>query len=122
MNIDNQETGELAEENLPENLENIKERLMAGIIVGSYEAPKDMGDCTVENLYDTGHEPETGTARDDNAILKITEKDGSIHYAKATYYFRSGKVGDISFISENEADEFMKSQQEYFKQHWEGKN
>jgi len=119
--MDNQELGELAPENLPETLENIKERLMAGTVVGSYEAPKDMGDLSVENLYDTGHEPETGTARDDSAVLKITEKDGAIHYAKVTYYFRSGKVSDVSFISENEADELIKTEQEYFKKQWEEK-
>ncbi len=109
------------EEKLPENLAKIKSVLLEGVIVGNYCEPEDQGDYKIECVYDTGTEPETGTSRDDDAVVKVTESDGTVQYAKVNYYHRSGQINGVTFVTEDEANVFIKKEQEYFKPYWEDK-
>ncbi|MFA6269713.1 MAG: hypothetical protein WC657_00700 [Candidatus Paceibacterota bacterium] len=105
---------------LPENLAKIKEKLLRGGVGSTYETPEIEG-CEVKTMYDTGNEPSTGTTRDDEVIIKLTEENGNVVFAKLEYFHRNGEIHGLEFVTEEEANKFIEEQREYFKPYWEEK-
>ena len=107
------------DEVLPENLAKIKSVLLKGEIGGHYGEPENQGEYKIKCIYDTGEQPETGISRDDDAVVKVTESDATVQYAKVNYYHRSGKIHGITFMTEDEANAFIEKQKEYYKKYWD---
>lgn len=103
---------------LPEDLARIKDQLLAGKVIASYQVPSVEGYAALV-VYDTGHEPDAEVAHDDHAIVKLTKSDSTVLYAKVNYYFRLKEIRDITLISENEASEFIEQEREYHKSYKE---
>ncbi len=104
---------------LPEILERIRTEVLK-MKHGDLRTEEVPG-CKIEILYDSGDEPETGTKRDDDMVIKITEDSGEVSYANLSYNPRSGENYDLHFFTEVEAQNFIEKEIAHYKPFWEEK-